>query len=196
MNATLDRPSLVTRYRRLASGIAHRLGRMWGATRPADLADLGQAALIGLWRASVAWDPDHPSRASFPTFARFLIRDEVQAAFRRMRGRGCDMRVEIESYSDAPQQPYTSSACAEGYVARPFEEVERLESSRFEAELQLADVLFVVDQQPLLDRACFTQHFMDGEPVLAIARDRGVTRQAIQHRLAKVRRRVREAVLA
>lgn len=67
-------------------GIARKIiNRQSSPVQQADKEDLWQAGFVGLVEALQTYDPEHPSKASFCTFAKMLVRKQMFACIRNKR---------------------------------------------------------------------------------------------------------------
>lgn len=146
-----------------AQRAARREARLTGRTG-ADVDDLQQAAVLGLPRALEDWDP---GIGGLPTWLDWCCRAAVRAELRRLRG---------------PAPVVRARAAANPGASTPHEAVDDAREQR----QRMAAVRRALRALPDRDREIFLRHFRDGETVVSLAAERGVTHQAVSERLRRM----------
>lgn len=170
---------LVITHCRFARLVASREGKGHGVWRLVDMADLEQAAMLGLWRAAQTWNP---ALGAFSTWAGWECRAQVQAEIRRLRGRGSARMPTIEPFED----DIMSTDWLGG--------VEALEEEQAQLEERSRSVGRAIEALTEDDRQLLLRRFRDGVSGSQIATERNVSPQAVSKRLRRILGVVRQEV--
>lgn len=127
MTLTPEKRALVQKELNWAHSVAK--GAVTGRKlQEADMEDLLQCAVVALMDAAITYDPDHPSGASFRTYACCAIRNAVRAALRAQErfaketptNDAAQLADQCEESSRSEEQPDIRSLAA--FLARAYME--------------------------------------------------------------------------
>lgn len=157
-----EQNSLVIQWLPFARRMARKYGRWCRFT--GDVRDLEQAASEGLCRARETYDPD---RGSFSTHAAHVARAEIQRELARHGIRRTSIRVLVPMSRE------------------PVHEI----VGELEARDQLRRVSSMLGAMPHRSRSVIIKSAR-GTTAASIAKELGVTRQAVSKQIAKIRTRL------
>lgn len=163
--------ALVNDHLRWAWKIAHGMARSSRRTG-ADLDDLCQASVVGLFDAATHWDQ---ALGAFTTWSAYRCRHAVQAEMRLLRGPQpiVRLRLSADPCSTDPTDDYHEA---------------------LDSETRGAMVAEVLDSWSESDRSMFLRRYLHGETAKAMADERGVSHQAVSARCRALLDRMRRAV--
>jgi RNA polymerase sigma factor (sigma-70 family) len=159
------------------SALVHYLARRY-ANRGVDLEDLVQEGFLALFRAADLWRPD--GGAAFGSYAYRWVAARIARAFRRARRAG---------FSGAPEVtiPAPSSMDAVGDDGDSLHDslggVSEDPDARSDSRKIIRAVTSHISERDLTIVECLSEELLPGE----IGERLGVSRQAVEQRIAKVR---------